>query len=183
MPDITRLLQAASGGDAEARDALFKAVYSELENLARMRLARDSTLTHLDARSLVHEAYLRLTKQAELPSANRRAFFGYASQVMRSVVVDYVRARQTAKRGSGEAPVTLVTSAVDDQTPVTDVSALDEALQDLKRVDERCHRLVEMRFFGGLEFTEIAEVLGVSVTTVSRDWSKARLFLFKAIHG
>jgi RNA polymerase sigma factor (sigma-70 family) len=79
--------------------------------------------------------------------------------------------------------VTLVTSAVDDQTPVTDVSALDEALEDLRRVDERCHRLVEMRFFGGLEFTEIAEVLGVSVTTVSRDWSKARLFLFKAIHG
>ena len=184
MPDITKLLQAASDGDAGAKDALFRAVYGELEQLARSRLARDSTLTHLDARSLVHEAYLRLTKQAQLPSTNRRAFFAYASSVMRSVVVDYVRARKTAKRGSGDEPVTLVTGEVDGQGPAaTDVSALDDALQDLRRVDERCHPLVEMRVFGGLEFTEIAEALGISLTTVSRDWTKARLFLFKAIHG
>jgi RNA polymerase sigma factor (TIGR02999 family) len=183
MPDITRLLQSASDGEPGAKDELFKAVYTELEQLARTRLSRDSTLTHLDARSLVHEAYLRLTRQAQLPTSSRKAFFAYASSVMRSVVVDYVRQRATAKRGSGESPVTLVTREVDDATPATDVSALDEALEDLKRVDERCHRLVEMRFFGGLEFTEIADVLGISVTTVSRDWSKARLFLFKAIHG
>lgn len=181
MGEITVLLQAASGGDVTARDALFKQVYAELRQLARQRLARESTLTDLDAGSLVNEAYLRLTKQEGLPATNRRVFFGYASTVMRSVIVDYVRQRRSAKRGSGVAAITLITQAMAQDSRFTDMVALDEALDDLRRIDERCCHLVEMRFFGGLDFEEIAEVLEVSRATVGRDWDKARAFLYQAL--
>jgi RNA polymerase sigma factor (TIGR02999 family) len=183
MREITRLLEAASEGDPVAREELFRRVYDELRILARQRLSRESTLTDLDAGSLVHEAYLRLSRQAELPTAGRRAFFAYASSVMRSVIVDYVRQREAAKRGAGAAAITLVTHELASEMGSTEVSALHEALDDLKRVDPRCAQLVEMRFFGGLEFEEIADILEVSRSTISRDWDKARLFLFQALKG
>lgn len=179
MGEITQLLESVSEGDPGAREVLFKRVYAELRVLARQRLARESTLTDLDASGLVHEAYLRLTRQEELPTANRRAFFSYASTVMRSVIVDYVRQRKSAKRGSGVAAITLITRELAQDLRSTDIAALD----DLRRVCERCCRLVEMRFFGGMEFEEIADALEVSRTTVSRDWDKARLFLYQALKG
>ncbi len=181
MGDITRLLDGARGGDAAARDVLFTRVYAELQQLARQKLARESTLTQIDAPSLVHEAYLRLTGQAKLPGDNRRMFFAYASSVMRSVIVDYVRARNTRKRGSGERPLTLTSraAALGDKDP--EVEALDSALTQLAKLDPRSHQVVEMRYFGGLSIDDISEVLGIAPATVKRDWQKARAFLYTAL--
>jgi RNA polymerase sigma factor (TIGR02999 family) len=181
MGDVTRLLHAVDSGDAVAKRELFDLVYPELRRLAGSRLARESTLTDLDAGSLVNEACLRLLRQAQLPAANRRAFFGYACSVMRSVIVDYVRQRQSAKRGSGEAALTLLTRDLAPDIPGPDVTALDAALQSLETLDARCARVVELRFFGGLDIEEVAETLDVSRATVIRDWEKARLFLYQAL--
>lgn len=180
MGDITRLLESAQTGDARARNELFENVYAELQRLARSRLARESTLTSLDAASLVHEAYLRLIRGPALPGRNRRMFFAYASGVMRSVIVDYVRERQAQKRGGG-VRITLATGErqADDASP--DVEALDAALVNLAQLDGRAHQIVEMKYFGGLSIEEISEVLQVAPATVKRDWQKARAFLFKAL--
>ncbi|MGQ0619380.1 MAG: ECF-type sigma factor [Panacagrimonas sp.] len=181
MGDITLLLNSARAGDVEARDTLFKAVYAELRKLARIPLSRQSTLTDLDASGLVNEAYLRLTGRKELPGDNRRAFFSYAAAVMRSVIVDHVRERNAAKRGDGLTRITLVTGDMGQGLQAPEVGALDDALQDLRRIDERCHRVVEMRFFAGMSVDEIAQVLEVSVATVGRDWDKARAFLYRTL--
>jgi RNA polymerase sigma factor (TIGR02999 family) len=183
MGDITRLLIEVRQGDAAARKLLFERVYGELQGLARSRLGRESTLTQLDVSSLVHEAYLRLNRAAELPAENRRAFFAYAAAVMRSVVVDYVRERQAAKRGSGETLLTLETCDAPAGGPGPEVEALDTALQSLRQIDERCHQIVELRYFAGMSVEEIAEVLELSPATVKRDWQKARAFLFQAMQG
>jgi RNA polymerase sigma factor (TIGR02999 family) len=181
MGEITLLLDSARSGSPEARQALFSTIYAELQKLARSRLAQESTLTELDAPSLVHELYLRLDRQAQLPGRNRRMFFAYASAVMRSVIVDYVRERRALKRGSAEKPVTLVTRETDASLRDPDIEALDFALRQLERVDERAHQIVEMRYFGGLSLDEIAEALELSAVTVWRDWEKARVFLYKAL--
>lgn len=182
MGDITRLLRDARGGDAAAKDQLFARVYDELNVLARQRLARESTLTQIDAPSLVHEAYLRLNRQDQLPGENRRMFFAYASSVMRSVIVDYVRARNARKRGSGEKAITLTGSGAASEGPSPEIEALDSALQQLAKLDPRSHQVVEMRYFGGLSLEDIAESLGVALITVKRDWQKARAFLYTALN-
>lgn len=181
MGDITQLLDGARGGDAGALDALFSRVYSELHTLARQKLFRESTLTQLDAPSLVNEAYLRLIHQPEIPGANRRIFFAYAARVMRSVIVDYVRERQAQKRGGGVEELTLTTGEAEAVFDGAHIEPLDSALRALERIDERCHRIVEMRYFAGLSFEEIAESLELSVKTVKRDWQKARAFLYDAL--
>lgn len=176
------LLKSAREGDTTAHDALFKLVYAELRKLARIRLARASTpVTGLDAPSLVNEAYLRLTRLEDLPGENRRAFFSYAASVMRSVIIDHVRERNAAKRGDGLTRVTLNTRDLGGGVQAPEIGALDDALRDLQRVDERCHRVVEMRFFAGMSVEEIADVLEVSVATVGRDWDKARAFLYRVL--
>jgi RNA polymerase sigma factor (TIGR02999 family) len=181
MGEITLLLDSARSGSPEARQALFSTIYAELQKLARSRLAQESTLTELDAPSLVHELYLRLDRQAQLPGRNRRMFFAYASTVMRSVIVDHVRERRALKRGSAEKPVTLLTRETDGSLRDPDIEALDFALRQLERVDERAHQIVEMRYFGGLSLDEIAAALELSPVTVWRDWEKARVFLYKAL--
>jgi RNA polymerase sigma factor (TIGR02999 family) len=175
--DITTLLQHANVGDAASQKQLFDAVYYELKSLARSKVARETTLTMLSPTSLVHESYERLIGRNLATTENRKVFFGYASKVMRSVIVDYVRERDAEKRGGGESPVTLLTSLAGETADHTRVLAVDEAMQQLKEIDERCHNLVELRYFGGLTMDEAAEALGISVATAARDWEKARLFL------
>lgn len=183
MGDVTQLLQRARDGDTGARDLLFSSIYNELQKLARQKLARKSTLTQLDAPSLVHEAYLRLQHQPELPGQNRRLFFAYAASVMRSVIVDYVRSRDALRRGGGVEIVTLVTGERQAVFKEQEVDALDSALKLLKRVDARCHQIVEMRYFAGLTIEEIADVLELSPATVKRDWHKARTFLLDTLQA
>lgn len=179
--DITQLLAKLDPEKNTSFDQLFSTVYTELNKLARCRLARESTLTQLDAPGLVHEVYLRLLQRDALCGMNRNSFFSYASTVMRSVVVDYVRQRQAKKRGGVASPVTLHTEQIAQQPISPDVEALDNAMQQLQHIDERCCQIVEMRYFGGLSLDEIAEVLQISPVTAWRSWEKARIFLYQAI--
>lgn len=184
MTEITRLLEAARSGSESDRAALYNAVYDTLQRLARARLSRESTLTDMDTGSLVNEAYLRLAQQENVPGADRRGFFAYAAKVMRAVIVDYVRERNAVKRGSGESPITLATTRMGDAGLGTlDIDSLEEAMKDLEKIDPRGHRVVELRFYGGLSKPEIAEVLEVSTATVGRDWERARAFLYHTLHG
>ena len=179
MSEITLLLTALAQGQAEARDRLYTLLYPELKRLARSHLAGHAPMT-LEPAALIHEVWLKsagpIPKEAAL---HRAQFFAHASKVMRSVIVDHLRERHADKRGAG-AQVTLSTTALE-QLSAPDVLQLDEVLKMLERADGRAHQVVEMRFFGGLELEEIAELLEVSVPTVKRDWRKARAFLFDAL--
>jgi RNA polymerase sigma factor (TIGR02999 family) len=180
VSEITALLQRASAGEAGARDRLYTLLYAELKRLARSHLSRAGPIT-LDPSAIVHEAWLR--SAASVAAGSRGQFFAHASAAMRSVIVDHVRARSADKRGGGHADVTLSTGRLDrlsDSLAATEPEALrvDEALQALARIDERCHRVVEMRYFGGMTLEEIAEVMALSVPTLKRDWRRARAFLF-----
>jgi RNA polymerase sigma factor (TIGR02999 family) len=183
VSDITQLLERARSGDSTARDALYECVYPELKVLAGQRLRQTSTLTLLDASSLVHEVYLRLTRRRELRAENRHLFFAYASKIMRSVILDYVRERRALKRGGGQTVVTLQTGDAKSGSGGPDVEALDLALQALARIDERSHQIVEMRYFGGLSLDEIADALAVSPATVKRGWQRARAFLLESLQA
>lgn len=174
---ITRLMRGAAGGDIAARDRLYALLYDDLREISRRHLSRAGTIS-LDPSAVLHDCFLRMetgASKGEIP--DRAAFLGYASTVMRSVIVDYVRERGAQKRGSGLANVTLDTDLADTLITERGVVGVDEALKDLARVNRRCHRVVELRYFGGLTEEETAAVLGLSAETVKRDWRKARAFL------
>jgi RNA polymerase sigma factor (TIGR02999 family) len=182
MPEITELLSRLRDGDAAARDALFATAYTELHRLAHARLREAGRDTVLDTTSLVHESYLRFVRSGALRADDRRAFFGYASQVMRSVIVNTMRDRVAAKRGGDCVSLTLSTDiadsiASDEQT----VLRVHEALEVLEKADLRLAHVAQMRYFGGYSEQEIAETLDVTERTVQRDWEKARLILAAAI--
>jgi RNA polymerase sigma factor (TIGR02999 family) len=182
MAEITQLLQKAQAGDAGARDALFAAAYPFLERLARARLRDGGRNTLLDTRGLVHESYLRYVQGGELRAEDRRAFFAFASQVMRSVIVSSARERVAEKRGAGRRPLTLSTD-VAERLPAgeDDILRVHEALESLAQVDPRLADVVQMRYFGGYSEQEIAETLDVAERTVQRLWLKARLMLRAAM--
>lgn len=183
MSEITTLLHAAHAGDREAADRAYTLLYAELRRLAHSRLRREGDLTALDTTALVHESYLRLQGAAAPAFPDRHHFLSYASRVMRSVVVDLVRARRADRRGGGESPLTLSTTLAHDLPGggEDEVLRVHEALAELAAVDERLAGVVEMRYFGGLSEAEIAAALGVTERTVQRDWHKARLFLARAL--
>jgi RNA polymerase sigma factor (TIGR02999 family) len=182
MQEITRLLGQARSGDADARDALFAAAYPALEGLARARLRDGGRNTLLDTTGLVHESYLRYLRGGELRAEDRRAFFAFASQVMRSVIVSSARERVAEKRGDGRRPLTLSTQ-VAEKLPAgeDDILRVHEALESLAQVDARLAQVVQMRYFGGYSEQEIAETLQVTERTVQRLWQKARLMLRAAM--
>lgn len=182
MGQVTQLLIEARAGNVGSRDALFALVYDELMRLARQRLSRGTVPTLLDAPALVHEVYLHLTDRGALTGNDRNQFFAYASTAMRNVVCDFARERKRKKRGGGAQRVTLTTGFADDgREQQTDIEDLSDALEQLGRVDARLHRVVEMRYFGGLSLEEVAQIEGSSLATVKRDWTKARAFLFDAL--
>ena len=183
MTHVTQLLHSAREGDVLARDALFTAVYDELMRIARHRVAQAAPSTLLDAPALVNEVYLRLTEREALVGADRNAFLAFASTAMRNVVFDFARERMALKRGGGVARVTLTTdfAADGEGTEEADLDALNEALTELAAIDARLHKVVELRYFGGLGLDAIAEITGSSLATVKRDWTKARAFLFDAL--
>ncbi len=181
-PPLTQLLASARQGDQAAAGAAFSLLYDELRRLARAKLRRHQSMTLLDTTSLVHESYLKLIGANALPVEDRRHFFAYAARVMRSVIVDFARAR-AAERHGGNADHVVLDTALSDRVaaPESDVLRVHEALDALAKADERLARVVEMRYFGGLSEREIADVLGLSERTVRRDWEKARLLLFAAL--
>ena len=182
MNEITTLLHAASGGDHRAADQVVALLYGELQRLARSRLRQSGELTLLDTTALVHESYLRIHGAGAAGFADRKHYLAYAAKVMRTVVIDMVRARQADRRNGAALQVTLDT-AIGDAVAVQEdeVLRVHEALDELHGVDERLAQVVEMRYFAGLTEAQIAECLGVTERTVQRDWQKARLFLSMAL--
>jgi RNA polymerase sigma factor (TIGR02999 family) len=180
--ELTQLLQQARAGDAHARDALFAAAYPGLQQLARARLRAGGRSTLLDTRGLVHESFLRYVHCGELRAEDRRAFFAFSSQVMRSVIINAARDRARLKRGSGRGTLTLNTQ-IADMVPAGDdeVMRVHEALDALEQADARLAQLVQMRYFGGYSEQEVADTLGVTVRTVQRLWLKARIMLQAAM--
>jgi RNA polymerase sigma factor (TIGR02999 family) len=182
MSQLTVLLERMKNGDGGARDALFSAAYSELHRLAQARLRISGPRRVIDTTSLVHESYLRFVDARELKSDDRRAFFDYASRVMRSVIVDTVREHMAKKRGGDWSPMTLSTEiAANIDGGEETVIRVHEALEVLERADERLAKVAQMRYFGGYSDAEIAETLEVNERTVRRDWEKARLILAAAL--
>ncbi|MDE2372346.1 MAG: sigma-70 family RNA polymerase sigma factor [Burkholderiales bacterium] len=182
MTELTMLLAAARGGDQAAAGQAFGMLYDDLRRLARSRLRQHRTMTLLDTTSLVHESLFKLVGAQSLPVEDRGHFFAYASKVMRSVIVDFARARQAERRGGRAEHVALDTALGDKLgAPETDVLRVHEALEVLAQADARLAQVVEMRYFGGLNEAEIASALGVSDRTVRRDWDKARLLLQAAL--
>jgi RNA polymerase sigma factor (TIGR02999 family) len=179
--DLTKLLQQAQAGDAQAREALFAAAYPGLEQLARARLRDGGRNTLLDTRSLVHESFLRYVQSGSLRAEDRRGFYAYASQVMRSVIVNSARDRSRLKRGAGQRPITLNTQAEAIAGDEDDVLRVHEALETLEQADSRLAELVQLRYFGGYSEEEVAETFGVTVRTVQRQWLKARIMLQAAM--
>jgi len=181
MGEITQLLDQARQGDPVSRELFFSRIYTELDGMARRHLGHADRFTMLDAPGLVHEVYLRLAQQGELPGQSRRAFLAYASRIMRNVVIDYVRSRKAQRNGGGREAITLNTGIAGHVLQEPGLLALGDALESLARLDERAHWVVEMRYFGGMEIEEIAEFLEISPATVKRDWQKARAFLLQSL--
>jgi RNA polymerase sigma factor (TIGR02999 family) len=179
--------------DTSQLDSYYSSLYSDLRRLAHQRLLRNETITLLNTTALVHESYLKFLAAGRLKISDRAEFLAYAARVMRSVIVDCVRRRRAERRGGAETRVTLDTgigeSAVDargrarlcGRSPEDEIIAIDQALGELAKVDSRMVRVVEMRYFAGLDNDEIASSLGVTDRTVRRDWEKARLLLSVAL--
>jgi RNA polymerase sigma-70 factor, ECF subfamily len=180
-PNITQLLQDWSGGDHEAVDLLLPLIYDELRRAARRHMRREGAGHTLQTTALVNEAYLRLVDRKNVRWENRAHFFALAAQVMRHILVDHARRRRYQKRGGEARRVSLEEAAAVSREPGAEMIALDDALKLLAELDPRRSRVVELRFFGGLDLKETAAVLGVSPATALRDWNLAKAWLYRQL--
>lgn len=173
----------AKGEGAEV-DVLFSLAYDELRTIARRQLARLNPGQTLSPTALVHDVYVRLADRSAPHLRDERHFRALVARVMRQVIVDYVRRRRAGKRGSGAPLEELPSDVADgDGSPLEDLMAVDEALVELTALDPRQAQIVELRFYGGFEVAEVADVMDLSERTVKREWQKARAFLYDALHA
>jgi RNA polymerase sigma factor (TIGR02999 family) len=175
--NLTEFLQAWNDGDSVALDQLTEIVYQELHRIAHNYMRKENLGHALQTTALVNEAYLRLADQKNTRWQNRSHFFAIASSMMRRILVDYARSNLYQKRGGGAYHISLSHAEFISQDESLDIIALDEALQNLAKIDKRRGRVVELRFFGGLSVQETSDVLGISVDTVMRDWNLAKAWL------
>jgi len=178
--NVTGLLRAWSAGDAGALERLVPILHGELKRIASRHMARERKDHTLQPTALVNEAFLRLVDQT-VDWRNRAQFFGIAARLMRQILVDHARHRGRAKRGGEQVQVALDEALDVAQTRDADLVALDEALTALAQFDPQQSRVVELRYFGGLTIAETAEVLGVSDSTVEREWNLARAWLLREL--
>jgi RNA polymerase sigma-70 factor (ECF subfamily) len=182
-PAVTRLLVAWGQGDNDALEQLIPIVHAELHRIARACMAGERPGHSLQATALVNEAYLRLIEARSVNWQNRAHFLAVAARLMRRILCDFARSKQYQKRGGGAIQVTLVDDMAVSEVPGRDLVALDDALVELARHDERKSKVIEMRFFGGLTVQETAEALGVSPETVMRDWKLAKAWLLRELRS
>src|SRR5262245_781083 len=175
---VSKLLRAWAGGDLHARDELVPLVYHELRKRASGYLRHERPDHTLQATALVHEAFLRLAGRNRVAWQNRGHFYAVAAQMMRRILVDHARERRAAKRPGAQIRVDLDDQIPAPEQPGLDVLLLDEALGELAAMDPRQGRIVELRYFGGLSEQEVADALSVSRATVTRDWKRARAWLY-----
>jgi RNA polymerase sigma factor (TIGR02999 family) len=181
VSDVTNLLLSWGHGDAAALERLIPVVYDELRRVARRHLQREAPGHALQATALVHEVYLRLVDVDRLALHGRTHFFAVASGLMRQILVDHARRQRADKRGGGATMVSLDAVSPAAQPTSVDLLALDEALEALSSIDARQCRVVELRFFAGLNIDETAEALGISPATVEREWALAKAWLFRRL--
>ncbi|MGE0812480.1 MAG: sigma-70 family RNA polymerase sigma factor [Vicinamibacterales bacterium] len=178
---VTDLLVRWTGGDGAALNALMPLVYVELRKTADALLRRERAGHTLQPTALVHEAWMRMVRQERVSFDHRKQFFGLAAQVMRRILVDHARAARADKRGGGAALEPLAVDVPGAGNRTVELLALDQALTELGRVDARQAQVIELRYFGGLTIGELADVLGVSEATVSRDQRAAEAWLSQAM--
>ena len=181
MHDVTELLLSWRQGDAAALDRLIPVVYDELRRVARRHLRGETPGHALQSTALVHEVYLRLVDLDSMTLNNRTHFFALAARLMRQILVDHARRQRADKRGGGATMVSLDGALPKALPPSVDVLALDQALVALSSTDDRQCKVVELRFFAGLNIDETAEALGVSTATVEREWALAKAWLFRRL--
>jgi len=180
--EITQILNDWNDGDEDAKERLLKFVYDDLKRQARYLMARERSDHTLQPTALVHEAYLKLGDGAKVVWKDRAHFYGFASNLMRQILVDHARVHAAAKRGSN--PIHFSTDDID--IPVheraSSILAIDEVLNHLAELDERQAKIVEMRFFGGMTNGEIAETLDIGERTVGREWQTAKIWLYRELN-
>jgi RNA polymerase sigma factor (TIGR02999 family) len=179
--DLATMVRRADAGDAEAKDALFTTLYNELHSLAETHLRRSGNPFTMGTTTLLHEAYLNLNSRERVVFPDRLRFLKYASRAMRGLIIDYVREKRAEKRGGDIRFVEMLENAI--QAPATDTSLerLRRALDELGQLDPELAELVDLKFFCGFSFAEIAALRAVSERTVQRDWAKARVLLHDAL--
>ncbi len=179
--EVTHLLFEWSNGNQAALDKLMPMVYKELRRLAHQHLNKERKGRTMQTSDLVHEAYLRLVDQRRVQWQNRAQFCGIAAELMRRILVDRARRRGRIKRGGGAEVITLDAGMIISEQPAIDVVAIHEALTRLAEIDKRKARIVELRFFGGLEVSETAGFMEISETTVMREWKMAKAWLHREL--
>jgi RNA polymerase sigma-70 factor, ECF subfamily len=179
--EVNQLLLELSSGDKAALDRLMPVVYQELRRLAHHYMRQERAGHTLQTTALVNEAYLRLVDYRKMRWENRAHFLAVAAQAMRRILVEHARSRQASKRGGAAVKVSLAETTAASTEAAVDILALDEALKGLAALDPRKSQLIELRFFGGLSIEGTAEVMGISPTTVQREWRVARSWLYRAI--
>ena len=177
--EVSQLLVAWGNGDQAALSRLIPLVYQELHRMAGRYLRRENPVHTVQTSGLVNEAYLKLVDQKNMRWQNRAQFFGVAAQMMRRILVDHARRRSRIKRGGATPKLSLDETAIISKDRAAQFIALDDALTTLAEIDPYKSRIVEMKFFGGLNFEEVAEVEKVSTRTIRREWRKAKAWLYQ----
>lgn len=180
--EITKILYEWNDGNAEAGERLLPFVYQELKRQAKFLMSRERSDHTLQPTALVHEAFLKLTELNEIKWQNRKHFFSFVSQIMRQILVDYARSHAAEKRGNNVIHFSVDDLQIPSEERAAAVLRLDEALNELAKLDERQAKIVEMRYFGGMKADEIAEALDISERTVGREWQEARLWLYRQLN-
>jgi RNA polymerase sigma factor (TIGR02999 family) len=182
-PNVTELLLEWQQGDREALDGLTPLVYDELRRIAHRYVQRERSGGTLETTALVNEAYLRLVGGQKMEWQNRAHFFAITAQVMRHVLIDHARKRRYLKRGGEAQQVSFDEAALMTEVRAAELVRLDEALDELSKLDARKSRVVELRYFGGLSLEETANVLEISMMTVRRDWRAAKAWLYRRMRA
>ena len=180
---ISSLMDAAERGDAPAADALFDALYSELLRLARRELARHRGPMSLGATTLLHQAYIDMAARDGSSFPDRARFMGYAARVMRGLIIDHSRSRHAQKRGGRFEITSFPTEVADDAVDHRELTQISDALDELAKIDPPLAEIVDLKFFCGFSFGEIAALEGITERTVQRKWKKARIYLHRSIRA
>jgi len=178
---ISSLIDAVERGDGSASEALFAALYSELHRLARRELSRHGVPVSLGATTLLHEAYLDMAARTGPSFPDRARFMGYAARVMRGLIIDHARNRRAQKRGGAFEITSLGTEVAENAPDERELTNISEALDELAKTDHSLAALVDLKFFCGFSFAEIAAMQDVSERTVQRKWEKARIYLYRSL--
>jgi RNA polymerase sigma factor (TIGR02999 family) len=182
QPTLSSLMDAAGRGEKSAADLLFSALYAELHRMAKRELMRQGFPVSLGATTLLHQAYLELAAKDATSFPDHARFMGYAARVMRGLIIDHARSRQAQKRG-GQFEITSIGAEAEGAPDARELSQISEALDELAKVEPALVELVDMRFFCGFTFAEIAAMKGISERTAQRQWEKARIFLHRSIRA